>query len=256
MELQEQKQGSASAQATESKDNEKTKTERRTFLKGAGITTGALCTLGLPKLAAAKTKELEEPDKSLSKEIELLEPEEKAALVTLLRGLWEIDWMLTPSIVQCYLISMRESDELREMKAKEEKAKKEERKHRDSLIGQAKVDYLVTQLTEDFCYYAPPFQREVMELVTKGIASPLDWKSTNDDKIYLTGKINKTFEGCSKSLCKKVIAQYLKDVLPAHEARYNQEAEELQACDELLTLTEGKTPQQIRDMTSLLKSSI
>lgn len=246
-----EEQGHGSALAIEPKDNEQVKTERRTFLKRAGIATGALCTPGLPKLAAAEPKE---PDKSLNEEIAQLEPEEKEALVTLLKGLWEVDRMLTPGLVKYYLLKTRGIVERQETKVKKEKAKQEDHNKRNKLTGQAKVDYLVSQLTEDCQFYSPPFQREILELVAKGTPSQSDWKTCHDIKVYLIGGVNKTFEGCSKRLCQKVIAQYFRDVLPAHEERYNQEAEELQACDELLVLTEGKTPQQIRDMTTLLKS--
>ena len=78
-------------------------TERRTFLKRAGIATAGLCAPGVPKLAAAETKEPEEPDISLNEEIAVLEPEEKAALTTFLKGLWEIDRMLSPNLVKYYL---------------------------------------------------------------------------------------------------------------------------------------------------------
>jgi len=123
----------------------------------------------------------------------------------------------------------------------------------EELKEAASVDSLVSQLTEECRIYNPPFQRDLLELVAKGTPSPPDWKNTRDDKIYAVGKINKIFERLDNSIRQKVIAQYLKDILPAHEARYNQEKEELQACDELLALTEGKTPQQIRDMTISLK---
>lgn len=99
-ETKQSEQGQVSAQGESPKDENQTKTERRTFLKRGGIATAGLCAPSLPKLAAAKTKE---PDKSLNEEIAQLEPEEKAALTTFLKGLWEVDRMLSPNLVKCYL---------------------------------------------------------------------------------------------------------------------------------------------------------
>jgi len=233
----------------------KKQTGRRIFLKRAGIATGALCTPGLPKLAATEPKELKEPDKSLNEEIAQLEPEEKAALVTFLKGLWEVDRRLTPDLAKCCLLTVQTIVELQKKTAKEEKAKQEECKKRASLTGPAKVDYLVSQLTENCCCYCPPFQRDVLKLIVNGKPSQSDWETTHDSKTYLVGVINRIFEGCSNSLRKKVVAQYLRDVMPALEAESKERNADQEATDELLALTEGKTPKQIRDMTALLKSS-
>ena len=137
----------------------------------------------------------------------------------------------------------------------QEQPEQEERKKRDRLTGQAKVDYLVSQLTEECQFMSPSFQREVLMLVAKGTLSPPDWKATHDDKIYKVGKINKFFEKCSNRIRQKVIAQYLRDVMPTLEIEHEEREADQEATEELLALTEGKTPKQIRDMTALLKNS-
>lgn len=137
--------------------------------------------------------------------------------------------------------------------AENEEAKLKECKHRDSLTGQAKVDYLVSQLTEDCCCYCPPFQRDVLKLIVNGEPSQSDWEATHDTKTYLVGTINRTFEGCSKSLRQKVVAQYLRDVMPALEVKYKQEKAEQEAYDNLMDYLSNKTTEEINALTKQLK---
>ena len=238
--------GQVSAPGESPKDVEQTKTERRTFLKRASIATTGLCAPGLPKLAAAKT---EEPDKSLNEEIAQLEPEEKAALTTFLKGLWEVDRVLSPSLVQMYLNLTQAIVERQEKTAKEEKAKQKEHKHHDSLTGQAKVDYFVEKLgTEDIGVYRASFQRQVLEHVRNGVSVPV-----NEHHTYAIKTINERFEGCSKSFRRKVVDQYLTTVLPEMEAEQQKEDAEQEAYDNLLSYLSNKTTAEVVALTEQLK---
>jgi len=246
LEAKQSEQGQVSALGESPKDEKQTKTERRTFLKRAGIATTGLCAPGLPKVAAAKT---EEPDKSLNEEIAQLDPEEKAALVTFLKGLWEIDRMLSPSLVKCYLNITQAIVERQERTAKEEKAKQKERKHRDSLTGQAKVDFVLEKLrTEDIGLYRASFQREFLELIRDDKPIPSEEHYQFKAKV-----INERFEGCSKSFRRKVIDQYLTTVLPEMEAEQQKEDAEQEAYDNLLNSLSNKTTAEVVALTKQLK---
>jgi len=195
-------QGQVSAPATEPKDEKQTKTERRAFLK---------C------------------NKILNDEIAHLEPEEKAALVTFLKGLWEVDRLLTPDLVKFYLSLTQAIVERSETKAKEEKARQKERKHRDSLTGQAKVDYVVEKLrTEDIGLYRASFQREVLELMRDDKPIP-----TEEHYTFKAKTVNERFEGCSEDFQRQVIDEYLTKVLPEMEAEQQKEDAEQEAYDNL-----------------------
>ena len=218
-------QGQVSSPATVPKDENQNKTERRAFLK---------C------------------NKTLNDETARLEPEEKAALVTFLKGLWEVDRLLTPDMVKFYLSLTQAIVERSETTAKEEKARQKERKHRDSLTGQAKVDYVVEKLgTEDVGLYRASFQRKVLELIRDDKPIPSEEHFTFKAKV-----INERFEGCSKSFRRKVIDQYLTKVLPEMEAKQREEDAEQEAYDNLLNyLGNNKTTEELVTLTEQLKQA-
>jgi len=252
-ETKQPEQERVSSQVEKPKDKEQ-RTERRTFLRGAGVATAGLCAPGLPKLAAAKTKEPKEPDKSLNEEIALLEPEEKAALTTFLKGLWEVDRMLSPSMVHNFLQITKLSVVVQKAKEKREKARQEERRHRDSLTGQAKVDYVLEKLREDIgLYYRASFQREILELIRDDKPIPPD---ADEHYAYRAKAVNEQFEGCSKSFRRKVINQYLTKVLPEMEAKQREEDADQEAYDNLLNyLGNNKTTEEVVALTKQLKQA-
>lgn len=249
VETKQPQQERVSSQAEKPKDEKQTKTGQRTFLKRAGTATTGLCATGPPKLTEAKTEEL---DKSLNKEIARLELEEKAALTTLLKGLWEVDRMLSPCLVKCYLSLTQDIVEHQEKTAKEEKPKQKKHKERDSLTGQAKVDYFVEKLrTEDIGLYRASFQRESLELVRDDKPIPIEKHHALRAKI-----INERFEGCSKSFQRKVINQYLTTVLSEMEAEQQKEDAEQEAYGNLMSyLSNNKTTAEVITLTKQLKQA-
>ena len=206
--------------------------------------------------AETEQAEKKEPDKSLNEEIAQLEAKEKEALVTFLKGLWEVDRVLTPCMVKCYLDIIRAIVERDESKAKEEKAKQEECKHRDSLKGQAKVDYVLEKLRGgigDGCYRTK-FQRKILELIRD--SQPLSTRENKERYAYVGRVINEIFEGCDNSFRQITIDQYLIKVLPELEPKEKEEDASQEAYDNLLEyLCKNKTTEEVVALTEQLKQA-
>ena len=216
------------------------KLQRRGFLKSTGM---AIVGLGAgPKLTR----------------IERLEPQECEALVTLLKGMWEpgIDRMLSPTLVNYWLTLTRHLFKNRAQDEAEEKKRKEELIYRDSLPGPEKLEYIVSQLTEQLQHYDPGFLREILDGVLGGETGPADWIKSHDGKDYLVGKVSHMFEGCSQGLREKVVEKYLNDVMPALEAEWREEEDEQNTYDEFMALTKGKSIKQIRELTTKIRAEI
>lgn len=234
-------------------DSVKTKkVKRREFLKTAGM--GVVGLGALPDLAKSAAAESSESDKSLYEQVTSLDIEEKDALTIFLRGLDVLDIAFTEELAVGYLGCTRLIAATYEKRDKEERAKQQERKHRDSLTGQKKADYFLGKLAECLRFYVPPFQQEVLEFIAKGEPSAPDWKDAHDSAVYAVGLVNECFEGTNKRFQQKIITRYLNDVWPVQEAEHEKDEVMQEAYDELLALTDDKTAEQVRAMTAKLKA--
>jgi len=203
-----------SSQAKKPKD-EKQKTERRSFLKAAGVSA-----LGLGQVA------------------------------DFLDEFTQDGWMFNSAMKDYLLSNLKSLAKYQALRQELEQAKQKEREYRDSLTGQAKVDYFVEKLrTEDIGLYRAGFQRGFLELIRDDKPIPQE-----EHYIFKAKTINERFEGCSKSFRRKAIDQYLAKVLPEMESKQREEDAEQEAYDDLLNyLANNKTVEEVVTLTKQLK---
>lgn len=224
----------------------KNKTERRVFLRTAGMAAVGLSSgQGISQVAADEQSQL---DIELTK----LDDEEKVELADFLKHFKNDGRILRASMKDFFLEMFSLIDYVRAAKEKYEKAGQDERNYRDSLTGQDKVNYFIEKMRDiHLCAYVPSFQREVLELVREGQTVPQE----DDQRCYVIGKLNERFEGCSKAFRQNVIDEYLVTVLPALEAEQDEDDARQEACDGLLACISHKTTGEIVDLSEKIEKA-
>jgi len=161
---------------------------------------------------------------------------------------------LTKGTALTCLVGARMVRESLQREEQNERTKQEERQHRDSLQGQAKVDYIVEELKKFLSHIRAPYQdKKLLPLALKEQRLPENWQHSNDGITYYKGRIEEILGGLSEAFRQKVVAKYRAEVLPERLAKDNKEQDEQNATDEFLALANNKTPEEIRAMTKLLR---
>jgi hypothetical protein len=129
-----------------------------------------------------------------------------------------------------------------------EQEKLEERDRVNSLSENEKLKYAIEKLRRIFCGIVPSWQREVIQLLTKGC-------SGNENHKYYLDKIEELFSGFDNSFRSKVFFVYLTNILPPLEAEYAKEKEIEDLTNEYLNLCNSKSAEQLRAMIQTIKQS-
>ena len=179
---------------------------------------------------------------------------ERVFAETLLKLLHSDGFEFTVDTATSCLVGARMVRDSLQREEQEQRTKQEERQHRDSLQGQAKVDYVVEELKKFLSHIRAPYQDEkLLPLALKEQRLPENWRHSNDGITYYKGRIEEILSGLSEAFRKKVVAKYRAEVLPEMLAKDNEEQDEQNATDEFLALTNGKTVEEVRAMTELVR---
>ncbi len=220
-------------------ESSKNTIKRRAFLKAVGV--APLCGLALPEKLGAS----EDGDEGtfLDRLIELLESQ----------GIEVRPDNITTVLLGC-VVGARMALSSEQRKIEERQAQEKQRRHRDSLSGQAKIDFVVGQLKECFRAFGSTWQEKVLGFVANNEPSQPDWIHTHDDLVYGIGKANRVFEGCSNGFKQRVIAEYKAKVLPTLLAESKEEEAQQDAIDEFVALINDKSASEIRALTTRIKA--
>jgi len=161
---------------------------------------------------------------------------------------------LKKGISHACLFGVRMLHEYAEREAKKAQKACKEQNRRDGLEGQEQINYLLNKLQESLQVYSPVHQDTfILPLALKEQDVPENWQSTRDHATYIKGSMEKIFGGLDESIRQQVVAKYRTEVLPGLLDEWEEGQEEQDALDEFVALTDGKTVEEVRAMTRLLK---